>query len=257
MSTLFGKDYADQYDLLYAEKDYAAECDMLENIFQRYALQPVRTILDLGCGTGNHSIPLVQRGYQVSGVDRSEEMLNAARHKAKVVGLTDANLGFLSGDVCSVDLEQTFDAVLMMFAVLGYMLDNDSVLAALQTVRRHLKPGGLFVCDVWYGPAVLSIRPSDRIKVIPTPDGQLIRAASGSLGTYHHLAEVRYHLWRISGTQVVSESQETHQMRYFFPQELAFFLRQAGLEPVKLVAFEGIDKHPDETTWNAMQVASL
>ena len=80
--TVFGCGYADQYDLLYSDKDYEAECDLLEEVFRRYGTGPVQTILDLGCGTGSHALLLARRGYQVTGVDRSQEMLAQARQKA-------------------------------------------------------------------------------------------------------------------------------------------------------------------------------
>jgi len=250
---VFGQAYADQYDLLYHDKDYEAECDVLEEIFRRYADEPVHTLLDLGCGTGNHALPLARRGYQVTGVDRSPDMLAQARQKA----LSEAQGApiFCEGDVRQVELSQPFDAVLMMFAVLGYQLTNQDVLAALCAVRRHLKPGGLFVYDVWYGPAVLAIRPGDRVKVIPTSDGKVIRAASGTLDTDRHVAEVHYQLWRLSGQRLVSETSETHAMRYFFPQELAFYLTSAALAPVHLAAFPTLDQRPSQDTWNVLGVA--
>lgn len=254
--TVFGRAYADQYDMLYGDKDYETECDMLEEVFRRYAQGPVHTILDLGCGTGNHAIPLARRGYHITGIDRSVEMLNHAQQKV------EANLksgpfhlpNFVQGDVRSVDLGQQFDAVLMMFAVLGYQLTNEDVLAALRTIHRHLKPDGLFVCDIWYGPAVLVIRPSDRVKVIPTADGNVIRAASGVLDTHRHLCEVRYHLWRLSGNQVVSEIEESHQMRYFFPQELALFLSQTQLDMLDIHPFGNLDGAPGNDTWSALVI---
>jgi hypothetical protein len=119
-------------------------------------------------------------------------------------------------------------------------------------VHQHLKVGGLFVCDVWYGPAVLAIRPSERVKVIPTKDGKLIRAASGILDTYQHLCEVRYRLWRLSGSQVVGEAEESHQMRYFFPQEIALFFRQAGLAVAEVRSFDDPSRPPSESTWNIL-----
>ncbi len=115
----------------------------------------------------------------------------------------------------------------MMFAVLGYQLTNEDILASLKTVRRHLEPGGLFIGDVWYGPAVLAIRPSDKIKTIPTDDGKVIRLASGKLDIYNHLATVNYHVLHLRGQRILNESEEAHQMRYFFPQELALFLNDA------------------------------
>ena len=178
---VFGGAYAEEYDSFYEDKDYEAECDMIEEIFRRHAGGQVSTILDLGCGTGNHAIPLAHRGYKVTGVDRSFEMVKHA--KAKLQSQTPRpqfQPQFLEGDARSLKLDRQFDVVLMMFAVLGYQITNEGVLAALRAVRSHLWPGGLFLCDVWYGPAVLSIRPSDRIKIIPTSGGKLIRVASGA-----------------------------------------------------------------------------
>src|SRR5207253_8134038 len=125
----------------------------------------------IGCGTGNHSWPLARRGYRMTGADRSTAMLDRAKEKASTENLGDLTPAFEHGDIRELDLHRTFDAVLMMFAVLGYQLTNDDVSAALGTVRRHLEPGGLFVCDVWYGPAVLSIRPGERVKSTSTADG--------------------------------------------------------------------------------------
>jgi SAM-dependent methyltransferase len=253
---VFQQGYADQYDLFYGDKDYESECDLLEQAFQRYSKEPVRTILDLGCGTGNHSIPLARRGYQVHGVDLSENMLAHAVEKAQKETMKYPSV-FSQGDVRSIDLGKQFDAVLMMFAVLGYQLTNEDVLAALRTVCKHLKPEGLFIFDVWYGPAVLAIRPSDRVKVIPTQDGKVIRSASGSLDTARHLVEVKYDLWRISGDKVVSETEEIHQMRYFFPQELALFLSSCRLALQKITAFPSLDKLTDESTWNVIGIGRM
>jgi SAM-dependent methyltransferase len=249
---VFDIEYSNLYDTLYGDKDYTGELELLENAFKRYSPeQKIEQILDLGCGTGNYAIPLAQRGYKISGVDISENMLIHAREKAKEFSVEPL---FIHGDLKLFSANQTFDAAIMMFAVLGYQLENDEVFAALLNVQKHLRPGGLFVFDVWYGPAVLSIRPSDRVKIIPTKTGKVIRAASGSLDTYHHLSEVRYHLWEISNNKVDAETEERHLMRYFFPQELAFFTKQAGLELISLTAFPSLDKELSDETWNAIGV---
>ena len=253
---VFGKEYADQYDSLYGDKDYEAECDLLEEIFRRYVGSPVHTILDLGCGTGNHAILLAQHSYKVTGVDRSSEMIAHAQNKSQSqFSASRSQPVFIEGDLRSLDLNQTFDAVIMMFAVLGYQLTNDDVLAALRTVRRHLRSGGLFICDVWYGPAVLTIRPGDRVKVIPNSDGKIIRTASGSLDIYHQIANVHYHTWTIKEQKVVSEAEETHKMRYFFPQELALFMVQAQMELSALHVFGDLDSVPTVDSWNISLVS--
>jgi SAM-dependent methyltransferase len=261
---VFGPVYADQYDLLYSDKNYEAECDLIEEIFRRYGSGPIRTVLDLGCGTGNHALPLASRGYRVTGVDLSPDMLAQAQKKA-ATNLPSAmrhapsvicdQPTFLQGDVRTLALGQTFDAVLMMFAVLGYQLTNEDALAALRAVYRHLRPGGLFVCDFWYGPAVLAIRPGDRVKVIPLNEGKLIRTASTRLDIPRHLCEIHYHLWHLDGDRVLSETEERHRMRFFFPLELELALGQAGLALQRLTAFPDLDRPADEATWNALAVA--
>jgi len=253
MSEVFGSIYADAYDLFYRDKDYAAECDLIERLFQTYGDGSIHSVLDLGCGTGNHAIPLAQRGYRVIGVDRSEDMLAHARTKA--AGLSSGGgVTFHQGDIRSVDMQQHFDAALMMFAVLGYQLENSDVLSALRIARRHLRPGGLLIFDVWYGPAVLRQRPSQRVRVIPTPEGKILRVASGELDICHHLCTVHYHVWRLEGERLAAETEEGHSMRYFFPRELDLFLECSGFAPVRLGVFPEFDQDPDETTWNVLGV---
>jgi SAM-dependent methyltransferase len=252
----FSQGYADEYDVLYGDKDYDAECDLLEAVFTRYRDTPVKTILDAGCGTGSHAIPLARRGYRVTGVDRSQSMLEHAKLKAQtgVQPIEDDQIEFLQGDVRDLDLKQNFDAVVMMFSVLGLQTTNADIFSTLCSARQNLKPGGIFVCDVWYGPAVLTIRPSDRIKIMPIENGQVIRSASGSLDILHHLCGVHFHLWRLSNSQLINENDETQWTRYFFPQELAFFMEQAKLDLVNISALGNLDQKPTDETWNVLVV---
>jgi SAM-dependent methyltransferase len=254
VTELFGSAYADAYDTLYTDKDYGEESQLIERLLQTYGNGPTRTVLDLGCGTGNHALPLAQRGYEVVGVDRSAAMLERARQKA-VSGQINGKAKFYQDDICSFQMERSFDAALMMFAVLGYQLKNQEVLAALRTARKHLVPGGLFIFDVWYGPAVLREGPSERVKVIPTDRGEILRVASGKLAIERHLCQVSYRLWRLEEKRVVGQTEETHLMRYFFPLELDLFLECSGFVLVRLGAFPEFDLDADATTWNVLGLA--
>lgn len=254
MSTVFGRIYADVYDTVYRDKDYAAESELAERLFRAYGDGPVGSVLDLGCGTGSHAVQLAHAGYEVVGVDRSAGMLSHARKKAAVV-TSGISPRFEEQDVRGADLGRQFDAVMIMFAVLGYQLGNGDVLATLKAARRHLRPKGLLLFDVWYGPAVLRQRPSQRIKTISTPAGRILRASSGELDVQRHLCVVHSDTWQLEGKQLINSTEESHPMRYFFPLELSLFLECAGFTPLRLGAFPEFDRDPDETTWNVMQVA--
>jgi SAM-dependent methyltransferase len=252
--SVFDSQYAAQYDRLYAGKDYRAECDLIEAAIAKRAPRRPRTLLDVGCGTGQHSIELARRGFDVTGVDLSESMLHHAADNASV--LEEARRPrWVHGDARSFDAGGPHEVGIMMFAVIGYLTHNDDVLAGLRTIRRHLTPGALFLCDFWYGPSVLSDRPTDRVRVLPIEGGEVVRTTQTSLDPARHTADVSFRLWTLEGKRVGSDTRETHRMRYFFPQEFALFLSQAGFEMQSISAFPTLDAPLTDDTWNAFVVA--
>jgi len=253
VSESFSSTYAGAYDALYGDKDYGAECDLIDRLIQTYKNGTVKSILDLGCGTGNHAIPLAHRGYEVVGVDRSESML-AQTHKKLAKSSKGTLAAFHHGDIRTVDLHRRFDAVLMMFAVLGYQLEDADVLSCLKTAKRHLQPGGLFLFDVWFGPAVLKQRPSPRIKEVSTPEGKIVRVTSGELDMEHHICTVNYRMQRWEGERLAAETEECHLVRYFFPLELERLLQKGGFTLLRLGAFPDFDREPSEESWNILGI---
>jgi SAM-dependent methyltransferase len=240
--------------VLYKEKDYEAECDFLEDIFRRHNKHKIKHILDLGCGTGGHAIPLARRGYKVHGIDRSPEMTVIAKEKAGAQGLSD-RIRFETGNIRDINLKNKFDAVICMFAVIGYQISNDELFAALQTVRKHLKPKGLFICDFWYGPAVLKERPTERIKILHEEEDRILRIARPEIDIEKNIVSVSYHLLRLKGVQLVEETQELHQMRYLFQPEMEFFLAQAGMKLLDFCPFMRPRETVSEDTWNVTAIA--
>lgn len=246
MSSTFGREYAGVYDALYADKDYEGEVALVEAVFARFGDGAVSRVLDLGCGTGGHAIPLARHGLSVTGVDLAPAMLERADAKAREAGVP---LELHTGDARTIDLGRRFDAVLLMFAVLSYMHANDDVRAAFATARRHLRPGGLLVLDVWHGPAVLADPPRNGEKVVATRAGELRRRATAHLDVRRHLCSVSY---RLEGATEVAE---THVVRYFFPLELELFLEISGFRLLALTPFGSLEGEPDERTREALVVA--
>lgn len=249
----FGAVYADAYDALYADKDYDGECDLIERLFDRYAQRRVCDILDLGCGTGGHALRLAQRGYRVLGVDRSASMIAQARNKAS--RSDDASrLKFAQADLRRFRAERRFDAALMMFAVLGYQLEDADVHAALTTARVHLRPGGLLLLDCWFAPAVLHLRPADRVKTAHTPQGPLTRTTSAELDVARRRCTVHFRVCG-TGTGSPAPAEETHCVRFFDGPELESLLHGCGFATLRVGAADEIDREPGETTWNVFVVA--
>jgi len=255
MSDVFGPGYAGDYDTIYASKNYLKECELAERFLARYEERKTRTILDLGCGTGGHAIPFSERGYLVTGVDRSEDMLAQARAKADAMEDVPNRPVFHCSDLRSLDLGEEFDAVVMMFAVLGYQVRNSDVVAALRCVSKHLRIGGLFLFDVWYGPAVLAMRPSERIRTFEKEGSRLIRLAVPKLDVRRHCCSILFRHVLLDNDGHYRETAEDHNTRFFFPMELDFFLNYVGMDLLTLVPFPEGEGEITESTWNVLGVA--
>lgn len=245
--TVFATSYANQYDALYVDKDYRAECDLVAAAAKRHDVALER-ILDIGCGTGGHSLEWARRGIASVGVDLSSDMIAIARSKSEALPEADRPK-WQVGNASDFTVPGSFDVATMMFAVLGYMTSNEAVFAALKNARRHLRPGGIFVFDCWYGPAVLNVRPEDRVRVVRNGEAQTIRSASTAIDSFRHLAHVTFKLWTVEGDRYVGHTEETHAMRYFFPQELKFLLESAGFDLRALKSFPSGEAVTDDS-WN-------
>ncbi len=246
------QDYANYYDLIYQDKDYKTECDFLESIFKKYSKKLVKSILDLGCGTGGHSLILAEKGYKVAGVDLSQEMLEIGRKKAKE---RELNIEFIQGDIRNLKLNQKFDAVISMFAVISYQITNEDLISTFKVTLKHLKKNGLFIFDVWFGPAVLSQKPSDRFKVIEKNNERIIRFATPVLDILNHTVNVKYKIIKLSKDKVLDEVDEVHRIRFLFPQEIKLICDMTGFKVLELCPFMNLGKTPTEKDWNITGIA--
>jgi len=245
--------YAQYYDLLYAEKDTRLECEVIVEAIRRHSSQPISTLLDIGCGTGRHILQFGGTGWQLTGADISEEMLDIARSRANAAGIP---VEFAKQDMRTLDLGRHFDVVTCLFAAFSYMTTNQDVQSALTAMRKHLLPGGLLVMDFWHGPAVLALRPEVR-EMRAVRDGvEVVRTATPCLDTMAHTCSIRYDLVAKRGEDVVDEVREDHVMRFFFPKEFEYFLSTAGFDVVAVSAFPSLERVPTESDWEALLVAS-
>lgn len=223
--------YASYYDLLYRDKDYAGEVAYVHKQLSRQR-GVVGSLLELGCGTGRHAVEFLKLGYAVSGVDLSESMVQqAVERAARTVG--GAKLDFRVGDVRTVRLRRKFDAVVALFHVMSYQTRNSDLEAAFQTAAGHLKPGGLFLFDFWYGPAVLSDPPAVRIKRMADEYRRIVRLAEPTVNHAANVVTVNYEIQvEMVGCQPAKKIWESHHMRYLFLPEINGHLAACGLMPL-------------------------
>ena len=219
--------YAQYYDLLYANRNVSEEVDFLEEVIKKFYKGRARRVLDVGCGTGMHSIEFGRRGYEVVGIDVSEDMINRAREKAKGM----ENVKFLVGDASNMEL-RGFDVAIAMYGVISYFTEDESLVKLLGAVRRSLVDGGLFIFDTWN---ILGVIEKRVYYEMPTPE---LRKSGNSLA-------IKESSWKIDlkdqiaaldiGWSIIDLSRGSvdimdHKirLRLFTPREIRYILRSCG-----------------------------
>lgn len=252
---IFGN-YARYYNLLYRDKDYAAEAKFVENLLEKYAPK-AQTLLELGCGTGNHATLLASK-YDVCGIDLSLDMLEQAKQRQLNLPPTPAfKLQFVQGDIRSIRLERKFDAVISLFHVFSYQTTNRDLQAAFATAKAHLNPGGVLIFDCWYGPGVLGDPPTVRVKRLKDEEITVTRIAEPALYPNDNLVDVRYQVFiKNKSRNAVEELEETHKMRYLFKPEIDLFL---DINEFELLAYGEwmTGNEPVAKTWNVYFIAKV
>lgn len=249
-------DYARYYNLLYADKNYQGEVEYVKNLFQKYADNKVKTILNLGCGTGLHDAEFAKHNFQITGIDYSQEMINNANQLAKEKNLT-GNLNFICSDIRNLELKSRFDAVTALFHVMSYQTSNEDVNATFETVKKHLLPGGIFVFDFWYGPAVLTTKPELRIKRMEDSSIQVTRIAEPVIHYNENVVDVNYEVHIMDReTKQFKIVNEKHSMRYFFLPEILTYAGHYGFEVMSAGEWVSGKKLSSET-WGCCVVLKL
>lgn len=212
---------AEIYDRLYAEKvDYDQQYRFCNEYLERYDCD---TVLELGCGTGRLTHRLNDT-YTVTGVDASDEMLAIARER------TDATL--VQADIRDLDMEQRYDAVVMLGRTFTHMTTDDDVAAALDAIAAHLHDGGVLIMDNFRKDGIAEMTETEEYTV----DGLRIERENDNhdfdadAGTWTWTAT-----YTITDTDTGEETRVVDEMvlRSFSEAELEQYLAAAGFETLR------------------------
>ncbi len=136
--------FADYYDQLMQAVDYRKYAEYLDELLQKYDHEP-GIVLDLACGTGNLTLELASRGYDIYGIDASPDMLSQAQTKAAEKGL---QILFLCQKMQNIDLYGTINTVFCTMDSLNHLVREEDVIRTFSRVSLFLEKGGLFIFDV-------------------------------------------------------------------------------------------------------------
>ena len=244
--------YAKYYDLLYQDKDYKEETEYISSLINKHHPE-TKKVLEFGSGSGIHGRLLGNLGYQVTGIERSQQMIELGNEKADLNKAT-SNFSCVLGDCTETFIGNDFDAVISLFHVISYQTSNESVTAMLKNACKQLKPGGIFIFDYWYAPAVWNYRPTLRVKKVENSELKITRIAEPECWEDKNRVNVNYLTFiEDLSSGKISKIEETHEMRAFDLDEITQFSSSTGFEVLQSEAWITKDS-PSPKTWGVCSI---
>ena len=230
----------ENYGLKYDNENFAqgtlGECDFIES---EIAFDKQTRILDIGCGTGRHSIELTKRGYHITGIDLSDSLLKRAREKAAEQNLV---IDFRKHDARQLPFNQDFDAAIMLCEGAFPLMETDEMnFQILQNASNALKPGGKLIFTTLNGLFPLFHSVKDFLDSAKEEGNATTDAISFDLMTFRES----------SITSVEDDNGNKKDLhcneRYYVPSEITWLLKTLNFKSIDifgatLVAFSRNDK---------------
>lgn len=207
----FNKNYAEIYDFLYTEKNYSKESSLVRKILKKYASH-AKSLLDLGCGTGQYSNLMTKFNLAVVGLDRSDEMLKIAKKKY----IDNKKLSFVKSKIEKFNLKKKFDVVSALFHILSYQTTHAQINKFFFNSHSHLKKNGIIIFDFWYKPGVVKLQSPLRVREVDNDVYKIIRLSVSKWKKSINQIFDKHNLFIINKkNSKIYKFSETHKMRYF------------------------------------------
>lgn len=234
--------YSTYYDLLYKDKNYREESQYAIKKIKQFASNATQ-MLELGSGSGSHARYFCEAGFEVTGIERSPEMVAIAKAK-KIIGFNP-----IVGDISSYEVPQQFDVAISLFHVISYLSQNDALIDCFKMTHKHLNSDGIFMFDIWYSPAVYHQKPETRIKRLENDGIEIVRLAESEMESDANVVAVNFEvIIKDKATHITESITEKHLMRHFSIPEIKMLAAFTGFEV--LLAEEFLTENvPSEDTW--------
>lgn len=238
--------FAGWYDLLTENVPYQVRGEYFDGILRRFGVEP-GVLLDLACGTGTLSMVMEDLGWDVIGVDSSEEMLTQAMNKKIASG---NNILYLCQDMRELDLYGTVDACICALDSLNHVTSPEDVLQIFRRVAAFLEPGGLFVFDV--------NTPYKHEHILSGQtfiyDYDEVYCSWQNSECHDGIIDITLDLFSLEEDGTYYRETEEFSERAYGQEELTSLLRQAGLECFAVYGDDSLSP-PGEETQRAVYVA--
>ena len=233
-------DFASVYDELMDNTPYGQWCDNIVKVLGEYGIND-GLVLDLGCGTGSLTQLLAAKGYDMIGVDYSEEMLNIACQKREKSG---CDILYLNQDMREFELYGTVRAIVSICDSINYLLEDEDVVTCFELVNNYLDPGGIFIFDL---NTVYKYQEILGEQTIAEDREECSFIWDNFYDEEERINEYQLSLFIQNEQGTYNKYEELHLQKAYEQEEVVSFLYEAGFSSVRVLDAETMDEVKEDT----------
>ena len=218
--------FASLYDLFMDNVPYEEWADYVNSLLKKHKIEK-GLLLELGCGTGSMTRLMVEKGYDMIGIDNSEEMLTIAREN----NTEGSDILYLCQDMREFELYGTVAAVISVCDSMNYILSEEDLLKVFRLANNYLDPGGLFIFDLDTQYAYEEVL-GDNTIAENREEGSFIWE-----NTYYEdemINEINLTLFFPEGEDLYRKQEETHYRRAYSVERIQELIEESGMELVAI-----------------------
>lgn len=225
------------YEIEKSGRNFREEVLLLDEIYKKYKIQ---TVLDIGCGTGEHVVAMQELGYKITGADSSKEMIAHAQKRFP-------NCHFEIGDLQTYKKEKSFDGIYSIFGTMNYLITKEDLDSSLSNIRKNLKPSGIVIMEIWNAIPIQLIqrKPLTTVGlakignlVIKRNRGFKVKRAEGAAQSEETLVEVNF-VYNLDKKEI----KDKHIMRVFTLEEISAMLDHQKFEILQIYGNYKMEKY--------------
>ncbi|HUK50677.1 MAG TPA: class I SAM-dependent methyltransferase [Terriglobales bacterium] len=239
------------------KNQYAIEAPFYDTVFDRtddipfylqYAAKADGPLLECACGTGRLLLPLARAGYDVTGVDSSNEMLQVLRKKLRKENTaTRKRVHLVQGDMRRFQVPKRFGMALIGFNSFLHNLTIRDEKECAKRVAEHLQPGGRFIIDI-FNPDLARPQQIARLdKMKPFGKQTLLRFSSQDMNFKHQTMNCRDVYDFVNASGIIKRKLVEYQLRYIFKDELMALLKRCGFQIEAVLGSVGGEPFEDKS----------
>jgi len=242
--------YHDYYDKLnLGKKNYEKEIVDLKIIYDQLSSKPLNKILEIGCGTGNHTQELIKLTEKVFSVDIDPAMIEIARKK-----LQGKNVVFHCNKIPNIS-ERDFPLCVMMWNILNYFPNLKEMNDIFKNISDRLLPGGIFFFDMWNGVAAIKDPPQTSANVFEVDGKKVIHILKGETNLMEQKTDLYTSINVLRDNQLIESFQYDYTHYLWTFKTVKDLLDLNGIETLRVVKTTNYDVEASDKDWKIMIIA--